>query len=213
MTHWVRWHDAYDDADGSLSRRLLVVGRFLSRALDERQRPSGVVTVLSLCAGDGRDVVPLLAAGGRPAWVRAALVELDPVLAARARAHASAAGAVVEVREADAGRLSSFADVVPVDVLMLCGVFGNLEPDSVRALVATLPSLVVPGGLIVWTRGGSEPDQRPVVRRSFLEAGAEEVAYEGAPEAFGVGLNRVPATARPGNTEGPEHLFEFVVGR
>ncbi len=106
---WGEWYDEYDDPASSLSRRLADVRRLLAADLDARAAAGQrSVRLLSLCAGDGRDTIPVLAA--RPDLdVDACLVELDPVLADAARAAATAAGVEVDVRTADAGAF----DVVP----------------------------------------------------------------------------------------------------
>lgn len=175
-----------------------MVQRRLTEALDALDAPDALGTtprhILSLCAGEGRDVVPVLATRHARAGLRAVLVERDPQLAGRAADAAHAAGlASVDVRCADAGLVASFVDVLPVDVLLVCGVFGNLAHDHVRAVVGMLPRLVAPGGFVLWTRGGSAPDRRQEVRRWFSEARMEEHAFDGAPALYGVGLHRRPA--------------------
>jgi hypothetical protein len=94
---------------------------------------------------------------------------------------------------------------------MLCGIFGNIEHSAVKSVVDAVPRLVSSGGFVIWTRGGSEPDRRPEIRRWFSSAGLEEVAFEGAPEPYGVGMNRqrrapalLPAARIPGR------LFTFL---
>ncbi|SEH03324.1 hypothetical protein SAMN05444920_13542 [Nonomuraea solani] len=67
---WVAWHDHYDVPGSALERRLAVVRRWVGAALDE-----GASRVVSLCAGQGRDLLPVLAAHPRRAQVRARLVE------------------------------------------------------------------------------------------------------------------------------------------
>jgi hypothetical protein len=74
VTDWMAWHEAYDDPSSSLARRLGVVRRRLGAVLDaaagERRQ------LLSLCAGDGRDVIPVLAArAASSSSVSALLVE------------------------------------------------------------------------------------------------------------------------------------------
>ncbi|HEX6420128.1 MAG TPA: methyltransferase domain-containing protein [Acidimicrobiales bacterium] len=193
---------------GSLARRLAVVRRRLDQALDAAT--AAVPRVLSLCAGDGRDVVPVLAARGPARPARALLVERDPVLAARAAASAADAGlAGVEVRCGDAAAPATFADAVPADVALLCGIFGNVSDEDVRRVVAGLPALVVPGGRAIWTRGGGTPDRRPEICAWFTDAGCEEVAFDGAPERFGVGVHRVPAPPAAGPPSLPGPLFTF----
>lgn len=61
---WLGWHDAHDDPASSLARRLEVVKCRLGQALDSltTTRPE----LLSLCSGDGRDVIAVLAGRGLP---------------------------------------------------------------------------------------------------------------------------------------------------
>src|SRR5919112_1145828 len=89
-SHWARWHDDYDDPDSPLAWRLAVVRRRLGEAIDSA--PSGPVTVLSLCAGQGRDVTSALADHARRDDVTAVLVELDESNCAYARETARASG-------------------------------------------------------------------------------------------------------------------------
>jgi hypothetical protein len=165
--------------------------------------------VLSLCAGDGRDIVTVLR--DRPNQIgRAVLVELDPALATRAeRAADSARLSRVEVRCQDAGAVESFIDVLPVDVLLLCGIFGNIDHSDVKNVIERIPCLVKKDGYVIWTRGSSEPDWRPEVRRWFIDIGLEEVAFDGAPEPYGVGLNRMVRPGHPNHTL-PPRLFNFA---
>lgn len=208
---WRVWHDAYADPASAQSRRLAVVRRRIGEALDAS---AGPVSILSLCAGDGRDLVPELAA--RPGRaVSAVLVELDEHLADGARARVAAAGVNVEVRTADAGSTRTFADVVPVDLLLLCGIFGNVTGADIRRTVDAVPALLTPGGTAIWTRGRfADGDLRPQVRRWFVEAGMEEVAFDGAPERFGVGVARAGDADRPVRRHAPvpARLFAFDAG-
>lgn len=208
MTDWVAWHEAYDDPTTSLHRRLGVVRRRFAEALAARAgRPTQVI---DLCAGDGRDVIPVLAARQPNPDVTAVLVERDSVLAARAAAAVRAAHLDgVDVRPADAAVPAACADALPADVLLLCGIFGNIHEADVRTLIAAVPALVVPGGVVIWTRGGSDPDRRPVIRRWFTAAGFDEVSFDGMPGPEGVGVARVPAASDGPAPPLPERLFTF----
>lgn len=205
-TDWRRWHRAYDDSSSVQSRRLVVVRRRVGEALDALA--PGARRVLSLCAGEGRDLLPELAA--RPGLgLDVLLVEADPALVDAARA---AAGGLerVAVRTADAGLPTSFADVLPVDLLLLCGIFGNVSDEDIRATIAAVPAMLRPGGLVIWTRGRRDGDDlRATVRRWFVEEGLEEVAYDGEPELYGVGVARWAGPERA-DTDLPERLFTFL---
>ena len=210
---WHAWHAEYDDPGSSLSRRLDVVRAQLTSLLTDAAEP---VRLLSLCAGDGRDTLPVLAS--TPARVTAVLVELDPELADTARASAHARGLRdVEVRSTDAGTTSSCADAVPADVLMACGIFGNVTDADVARTVATLPSLLAPSAHVIWTRGCRVPqdpievegDPSEAVRGYFADAGFEEVAFVRPDDApFRVGVHRWPGPAAA--FEPGVRMFTFV---
>ena len=74
--HWVQWHERYEDPDSGLSRRLRLVRRHVAEALDTAA--PGPVRVLSLCAGEGRDLLGVLPGHPRREDVTATLVELEP---------------------------------------------------------------------------------------------------------------------------------------
>jgi hypothetical protein len=203
--HWLDWHRAYADPSSSLSRRRRVVQDYLRQSLADLLPAGEAVRLLSMCAGDGGDVLEVLASA--PA-VLALLVELDPELAGRAR---GAALPNVRVLTADAGRTANYADWLPVDVLLACGVFGNISAADVRRTVGALPAMVRPGGWVIWTRGrgDGESDASQPIRQLFADAGFVELDFTAPDDAqFRVGLHRLdrPPAAL---TELPAELFRF----
>lgn len=95
-------------------------------------------------------------------------------------------------------------------MLLLCGIFGNIEHEHVKDVIDIVPYLLTPGGYVIWTRGGSDPDRRPQVRAWFRTAGLAEISFDGSPERFGVGVNQL-ARQSPGTQRHlPERLFSFV---
>ncbi len=154
--------------------------------------------VVSACAGDGRDVLVALADSTDADIVHVVLVELDPALAEAARQYAADAGLTnVEVRIADAGLAASYRDAVPADLVLLCGIFGNVGDDDVRRTVAAVPQLAAPGATVIWTRSRRAPDLTPQIRSWFAEVGCEEVAWNApADELFSVGVHRFAGSTR-----------------
>ncbi|PZG19468.1 class I SAM-dependent methyltransferase [Nonomuraea aridisoli] len=196
---WVSWHDHYDEPGSSLERRLRAVRRWIGAALDE-----GACRVVSLCAGQGRDLLPVLAAHPRRGQVRARLVELDERNVAEARRNAPEG---VEVVCGDAAVTDAYAGAVPADLVLACGVFGNITDDDVRRTVATLPRLCAPGATVIWTRGRHEPDLVPVISAWFEAEGFEQVAQEGAEYGYGIGVHRY--TGPPVPLEPGRRMFTF----
>jgi predicted RNA methylase len=98
---WYTWHTGYDASDSALARRLAAVQQRITATLD--LAGPGPLRVISLCAGQGRDLLDVLAVHPRRHDVTARLVELDPRNAALAGRAAEAAGLdSVEVRVGDA---------------------------------------------------------------------------------------------------------------
>jgi hypothetical protein len=202
---WIRWHEGYESPDPSLRRRLHVVQRDLRRALVEAPcGEDGVQRLISICAGDGRDVLPVLAEHGSGNAAEALLIELDPTLSRRARAAATRLGlSGVEVRTADAGATGTYVGLPPAHVALACGVFGNITFNDVRRTVAALRALLVVDGIVIWTRGrgdeGHDPSQD--VRACFAEYGFAEMSFTSPSDArFRVGMHRLairPADVSP----------------
>lgn len=173
---YVQWHEAYDDADSGLSWRLGVVQQLIEQALD---RYAGPVRVLSSCAGDGRDILGVLAGRDDAHRVDVTLLELDPTLAARAREQAASSvpSAHVTVRTIDAGSTTAYAGAVPADLVLLVGIFGNISDDDVKRTIDAAPQLCRPGATLLWSRGRKDGDLNPQVRRWFADAGFAELDY------------------------------------
>lgn len=185
MSDWAAWHGSYDDPASSLADRLRCVRGHVASWLSTAPPAARVV---SACAGQGRDLLPL------QAGVRARLVELDPRNAAVAE---SLAGPDVEVVVRDAGVSDAYAGAVPADLVMVCGVFGNVPDDDVRRTVLALPTLCAPGATVIWTRHRRPPDLTPAIREWFAESGFEERAFD-APDgpSWSVGVHVLAAEPR-----------------
>jgi hypothetical protein len=165
--------------------------------------------VLSLCAGDGRDLLPVLA-DRRPPLEFAVLIEKDPVLAETARRTATDRQLDgVTVITGDAGEPVLFGTAHPVDLLLLCGIFGNVAEDDIKKTVAATPALLRDYGTVIWTRGSTSPDLRPLIRRWFEEAGLREIAFESEPAGYGVGVGVKPPGVEAKALR-PGRLFRFV---
>jgi predicted RNA methylase len=99
---WYEWHGGYERSGSTLAKRLTAVQDRVRVALDTA--PAGPLRVVSMCAGQGHDLLDVLADHPRREDVVARLVELDPRNAAAARDRAGAAGLdKVEVVVGDAG--------------------------------------------------------------------------------------------------------------
>ena len=210
MTDWVSWHRGYDDLESSLARRLVAVQNGIARALDGVA--AGPIRVLSLCAGDGRDLVPVAAEHARRSDVDAVVVEQDARLVTVARQRCTEGGlaAQIAVRQGDAGDVAVFDDVIPVDLLMLCGIFGNISDADIATTVNVTPQMVAPGGFVIWTRGSFEPDRREQIRTWFRECGCDEISYEAEPNGYGVGVVQRPMGTTPPSELPTGRLFTFT---
>jgi hypothetical protein len=74
---WQAWHRDYDE-NTPLARRLAIVQARIRDALTEIEAHE--IKVISMCAGDGRDVIGALEGRPEAHRLRGRLVELDPDL-------------------------------------------------------------------------------------------------------------------------------------
>jgi hypothetical protein len=206
-SYWATWHDDYDDPASDLSQRLIAVQRHLTSAIDRARL--GPVRVISACAGQGHDVVGVMASHPRASDVQALLVESDDHNVRIARDRIAAAGITgVDVLQADAGLTSTYRAAVPADVLMLCGIFGNVSDEDVQRTVSNASRLCAPRATVLWTRRRRHPDRTPEIRGWFAEAGYEELAFDSpGPDRFAVGTLRL--VARPLPYRSGLRLFTF----
>jgi hypothetical protein len=187
----VRWHDAYENPDSPLSLRLRLVQGMVRDFLDRVPTGhGGPVRIVSMCAGQGRDVIDVVATHPRGPAVSALLVEQDPALVrfARTRAEAAGVGDRITVIEGDASQSHLYAEVVPADVVLVCGVFGNITAADITRTIHAMSGWCSPGGQVIWTRHRRPPDHTPAIRADFAAAGFTEMAFvspEGTIQAVG----------------------------
>ncbi|WP_329124497.1 methyltransferase [Streptomyces sp. NBC_01465] len=204
---WQRWHDAYDQPDSFLHRRLAAVRDRIRLALDTA--PPGPLRAVSLCAGQGRDLLPVLAEHPRREDVSARLVELDPQNVAAAAETVKAAGLHrVEVVAGDASLTDQYADMTPADLVLICGLFGNITLADIERTVDHATRLCAQGATLVWTRNRKAPDRFPQIC-DWLESRGFERLWLSEPDAgFGVGAHRFTGTPLP--LERGASMFTFV---
>ncbi len=204
---WKSWHDKYDRPGSGMAQRLLAVQTQIRAALDAG--PPGPFRIVSLCAGQGRDLLDVLAEHPRRDDVRARLVELDPRNAALAAERARIAGLRnVEVVNADAALTDHYRGMVPADLVLVCGLFGNIVDADIARTIDTCRQLCRTGGIVIWTRHRDPPDLVPLICDWFEACGFERL-WLSEPEAeFGVGAHRFTGEPQPLTAGG--RMFTFV---
>jgi hypothetical protein len=207
---WVRWHENYK-ASPALKARLLVVREHLSRCFNSQ--PPGVIQVLSICAGDARDLIGLLATHPRKMDVRAYLVENNAELVENGQKVIIEAGFEEQLQFviADATISSTYLGLAPVDIVLMSGVFGNLRSKEVARLIGSLGLLCKYGGYVVWTRHRRLHDglnQIALIRQLFSESDFGEVLIENtSDDRFTIGSHRYKGAGQV--LRGGVKLFEF----
>ena len=105
--------------------------------------------------------------------------------------------------------VAGFADALPADVLLLCGIFGNVSDQDIERTARAAPALCRLGATVIWTRHRRPPDLTPQVRAWFTQGGFEDVAFDALETTVMIGVGvcrlvRVPAARLP-----DERLFTF----
>jgi hypothetical protein len=114
----------------------------------------------------------------------------------------------LEVLEADAADSDAYVGAAPADVVLACGIFGNITDDEVERTIHFLPSLCAPGAWVIWTRVPRGDDILEQIDGWFTDAGFESRAVVvGEGEIFGAGA--VQYRGEPRALEPGLHLFDF----
>ena len=203
---WDAWHDEYDSPGTRLAKRLVVVQEQLTLALDSA--PPGPIELLSMCAGQGRDVIGVLPSHPRRADVTALLVELHPRNVAKAKQSATDAGLDnVEIREGDAGATDNYADLAPAQIVLACGIFGNVLPETAERAIGSFRSLCKPGADLLWTGGRSGLFE--LVNTCLAKNGFEQRFVSNPNETqFGVGRHTYGGEPQPLERGGSMFTFD-----
>jgi hypothetical protein len=115
----------------------------------------------------------------------------------------------IQLRQADAGYSGAYEGAVPADVLLLCGIFGNVSPTDVRNTVINSKLLCAPDATVIWTRHRRTPDRSPTIRGWFRDAGFTEIGFDSpGVDHFAVCTERLMDEPHPFSTD--VHLFTFV---
>jgi hypothetical protein len=208
VTDWLAWHAEYEDPESALGRRLIVVRELLNEAVSSHDGEQ--LRVLSVCAGDGRDVIPILARWRVRKHITGRLLESEPRLVGHARDVSTSEGLDgVEAACCDAAQPANYAGAIPADLVVMCGVFGNISDDDVERLIGALPAMCAGRANVVWTRHRRSPDLTPDIRHWFALNGFVERAFVSpGPELFSVGRHEM--VVPPKEMALPNPLFTFV---
>jgi len=164
-----------------------------------------------MCAGQGRDVFGVVPDHPRRDDVTAALVELDPRNIEVARATAAETGlSRVDVLEGDAAVSDIYAPFVPADIVLACGIFGNISDEDLERTVRNLSMLCRTGASVIWTRHRNEPDMTPRIRGWFRESGFEELSFDAIDNETKSGIGTVRLIADPAPFQPGFRFFTFT---
>jgi precorrin-6B methylase 2 len=204
---WKVWHEKYEDATSPLAGRLEIVKELVREALD--RAPEGPLKVISLCAGQGRDLIEVLPNHLRRDDVQARLVELNAGNTALAKAAAQTNGlSQLEIVTADASRSEVYDGMTPADLVLICGVFGNISDADIKRVVEACPQLCATGGRVIWTRDRRAPDRVEQICAWFEERNFERERLSYQVSRFGIGMHRFAGTPQP--LALGRSLFSFV---
>ncbi len=208
---WNQWHADYETSP-ALQARLKSVCRQIAAALDER--PAGPIKIISICAGDGRDLCLALREHPRQRDVTATLIDNDPNSLARGREMAKefCPNAQLHFIEADASLAKTYAETGHADLVLMSGFLGHLRHEDALGLIASLPMLCKTGSWIIWNRhlklhDGTEQVAR--IRGAFRKHEFAEAHFETtAEDGFAIGRTCFLGQSTP--LDSTRKIFEFV---
>jgi predicted RNA methylase len=192
-----------------LAQRLAIVQSRLAQRLSAA--PSGAIRLISMCAGQGRDVFGVLPSHPRRSDVTAVLVELDHRNIEVARGNVARTGvSQVDILEGDAAVSDIYAPFAPADIVLACGIFGNISDQDLERTVRNLSMLCRTGASVIWTRHRNQPDLTPRIRSWFAESGFEELSFDAIDNESKSGIGTVSLTGAPLPFQAGFRFFTFT---
>ena len=210
---WLQWHERYEISPDRQAR-LRLVRSHIADCL--ASLPPGPINVISVCAGDGRDLCGVLSTHERAGDVTARLVEINPELAARGTQAIEAArlGKRMSYLVADASLFETYVSMAPADLVVAAGIFGNLRPAEMARLIDGLPCLCRPGAFVVWTRHRTSNDglqALPDTREMFARAGFDGVVEDVTSDTgYAIGTHRYRGAGQA--LPADQRWFRFGIG-
>jgi len=109
----------------------------------------------------------------------------------------------------DAARTDLYQDGTPADIVLVCGVFGNIPAADIHRTIGLLPQLCGPGAAVIWTRGRrGATDLVPDIRDWFGQAGFTERDIHSSPAGFTVGRHHLIGPTQP--LIAGQSMFDFI---
>ncbi len=112
-------------------------------------------------------------------------------------------------RGGDASLSRCYEAQVPADLVLVCGVFGNISSEDISRTITALRGFCRRGSEVIWTRHRRPPDATPTIRADFAAAGFEEVDFED-PGGFVLSVGRQRFVGEPLAFDPATKLFDFV---
>jgi hypothetical protein len=130
--------------------------------------PPGPITVVSICSGQGRDILGVLRDHPRRDDVFVPMIEQDRRNADFARESARETALThATVVVGDAGDSRSYVGITRASLVIMVGFLTHISDDDLGRLVAFLPQVSAAHGVALWC-GGSQHVELPARMRTLL---------------------------------------------
>lgn len=204
---WHSWHEKYDLPGSSMAHRLETVQKHIEVAVEKL--PQGPLRILSVCAGQGRDLLGVLAEHPRGRDVQALLVDLDERNTSwtKERAHSLGLSGISAVT-GDASLIDHYQNIAPAHLVLLCGLFGNITDEDIQNTISACSQLCRTDGAIIWTRNRKTPDKVPLISKWFEASNFDRVWLSEDDPNYGVGTHRFRGHPQP--IVSGTYMFTFV---
>jgi hypothetical protein len=101
-----------------------------------------------------------------------------------------------------------YVGAAPADVVLACGILGNITDEEVERTLRFLPSLCAPGAWVLWTRAPRGDDILERIDGWLIDAGFESRGVVvGKGDIFGAGA--AVYRGEPSPLDPTLHLFDF----
>jgi hypothetical protein len=116
----------------------------------------------------------------------------------------------VTVIQADASTTDAYASHIPADILLACGVFGNISKADLERTIRQLSMLCSTGASVVWTRHWNQPEVISQIQQWYAESGFWNLSYDALDNKARSGVGVALLQGQPVAFKPAYRFFTFI---
>ena len=194
------WHLNHNDMNSTPYKRNKDEQNLIKTCLNSIKNN---VNIISICSGQARDILPILAGKKDNNKINTYLIDTDLECLEYADNYAKENKIPnVHLINKNAGLRETYNDIPQADIIIICGVFGHLSLLDIKSTISFIKHLLNENGFVIWSRHKFDNDISEDIKNIFKELNFNELAFVSPEdEPYTLGLHVV---------DGKTDIFNYI---